>query len=124
VHDIPPGGRVLTPAEAAAVLGLPVNGLYALEACGKLTAHTRTLGGHRRYREDAVQALRGELDLPGSAPKDVLSSREAADRLGVAPKTVARWARDKKIGGTWTERHRLQVPAAEVERLLREGGAS
>lgn len=122
--DVPPEDRVLTPAEAAAVLGLTVKGLYALEARGKLTAHMRTLGGHRRYLEDAVLALREALDLLGAAPKETLNSREAGEMLGVAPKTVGRWAREKKIAGTWTDKHRLQVPAAEVQRLLAESDSS
>lgn len=123
--DVPPEDRVLTPAEAAAVLGIAVKDLYALEAGGKLKARVRTLGGHRRYREDDVRALREKLDLLGAAaPKETLNSREAASILGVAPKTVAKWARDKKIECTWTDKHRLQVPAAEVQRLLREGGAA
>jgi excisionase family DNA binding protein len=124
VPDVPPEDRILTPAEAAAVLGLTVKDLYALEARGKLRARVRTLGGHRRFREDDVRALREKLDLLGAAPKETLTSREAADLLRVAPKTVGKWARNKKIECTWTDKHRLQVPVAEVERLLREGGAA
>lgn len=122
--DVRPEDRVLTPAEAAAALGLTVKDLYALEARGKLKAHMRTLGGHRRYLEDAVRALREALDLLGAAPKETLNSREAGELLGVAPKTVGRWAREKKIEVTWTDKHRLQVPAAEVQRLLAEGDSS
>jgi excisionase family DNA binding protein len=124
VPDVPPEDRVLTPAEAAAVLGLTVKDLRALEAGGKLKARVRALGGHRRFREDDVLALREALELLGAAPKETLNSREAADILGVAPKTVGKWARDKKIECTWTDKHRLQVPVAEVERLLREGGVA
>lgn len=122
--DVAPEDRVLTPAEAAAVLGLTVKDLYALEARGKLTARVRTLGGHRRFREDDVRALREKLELLGAAPKETLNSREAGEMLGVAPKTITQWVRRKKITGTWTDKHRLQVPVAEVERLLREGGAA
>lgn len=85
--DVAPEDRVLTPAEAAAVLGLTVKDLYALE-------------------------------------KETLNSREAADMLNVSPKTVGKWARDERIKCTWNEKHRLQVPAAEVQRLLREGGVA
>jgi len=49
--------RLLSPAEAAAVLKVHRNTLARLEKRGELTA-LRTLGGHRRYRAAAVEALR------------------------------------------------------------------
>jgi len=49
--------RLLSPAEAAAALKVHRNTLARLEGRGDLTA-LRTLGGHRRYREAEVEALR------------------------------------------------------------------
>ena len=48
---------LLRPAEAAETLGLPLRKLRRLAASGHLVT-VRTLGGHRRYREDDVFALR------------------------------------------------------------------
>lgn len=50
-------GGLMTPAEVAAAFGVRVSTLRRWEKAGKLTA-VRTLGGHRRYRADQVQALR------------------------------------------------------------------
>ena len=47
---------VLRPGEAAALLGIGLSRLRRLEATGRLVT-VRTLGGHRRYREDDVLAL-------------------------------------------------------------------
>ncbi|MGH9008978.1 MAG: helix-turn-helix domain-containing protein, partial [Acidimicrobiia bacterium] len=43
-------------AEAADALGVSLARLRRLAACGRLVT-VRTLGGHRRYREDDVLAL-------------------------------------------------------------------
>src|SRR5882762_425366 len=56
-----PGGivddvRMMRPAEAAEALGVSLARLRRLAACGRLVT-VRTLGGHRRYREDDVLAL-------------------------------------------------------------------
>jgi excisionase family DNA binding protein len=51
-HDL----AVLRPGEAAALLGIGLSRLRRLEATGRLVT-VRTLGGHRRYREDDVLAL-------------------------------------------------------------------
>ena len=47
---------VLRPGEAAALLGIGLSRLRRLEATGRLVT-VRTLGGHRRYREDDVLAF-------------------------------------------------------------------
>jgi len=51
-----PDLTVLRPGEAAALLGIGLSQLRRLEATGRLVT-VRTLGGHRRYREDDVLAL-------------------------------------------------------------------
>lgn len=48
--------RMLRPAEAADALGVSMSRLRRLAASGRLVT-VRTLGGHRRYREDDVLAL-------------------------------------------------------------------
>src|SRR3954454_5524786 len=48
--------RMMRPAEAADALGVSLARLRRLAACGRLVT-VRTLGGHRRYREDDVLAL-------------------------------------------------------------------
>jgi excisionase family DNA binding protein len=53
MHDQVP---ILRPCEAARLLGLRLSQLRHLEAAGRLVT-VRTLGGHRRYREDDVLAL-------------------------------------------------------------------
>jgi excisionase family DNA binding protein len=47
---------ILRPCEAAALLGIGLSQLRRLETTGRLVT-VRTLGGHRRYREDDVLAL-------------------------------------------------------------------
>lgn len=47
---------MLRPAEAAEALGVSMSRLRRLAASGRLVT-VRTLGGHRRYREDDVMAL-------------------------------------------------------------------
>jgi len=129
VTEVAAEDRVLTPAEAAAVLKVRVKDLHRLEAEGKLAA-TRTLGRHRRFREAGVYALaeareRISASVNGASSSEILSSGQAARALGVHRKQVVRWVRDETIAATWTEGHRLQIPAAEVARLLRdrtEGG--
>ena len=53
MHDQVP---ILRPSEAAQLLGLRLSQLRHLEAAGRLVT-VRTLGGHRRYRQDDVLAL-------------------------------------------------------------------
>ncbi|HZU74033.1 MAG TPA: MerR family DNA-binding transcriptional regulator [Acidimicrobiales bacterium] len=53
MHD---GVPILRPGEAAQLLGLRLSQLRHLEASGRLVT-VRTLGGHRRYRQDDVLAL-------------------------------------------------------------------
>jgi len=50
------GMPILRPCEAAALLGVRLSRLRSLEAAGRLVT-VRTLGGHRRYRQDDVFAL-------------------------------------------------------------------
>lgn len=53
MHD---GVPILRPSEAARLLGVRLSKLRRLEASGRLVT-VRTLGGHRRYRQDDVEAL-------------------------------------------------------------------
>jgi excisionase family DNA binding protein len=50
------GVPILRPGEAAELLGVRLSKLRRLEATGRLVT-VRTLGGHRRYRQDDVEAL-------------------------------------------------------------------
>lgn len=50
--ELPP----LTPAEAAAILGISVSALCRRAEAGRVP-HTRTPGGHRRYLETDIRAL-------------------------------------------------------------------
>jgi excisionase family DNA binding protein len=49
--------RLLTPAEAAAELGVGVRALSVWESAGKIPA-VKTPGGHRRYRPADVARLK------------------------------------------------------------------
>jgi excisionase family DNA binding protein len=60
------GVPILRPAEAAELLGVRLSKLRRLEATGRLVT-VRTLGGHRRYREDDVLALRRWLERRSAA---------------------------------------------------------
>jgi excisionase family DNA binding protein len=57
VQPLPAEDRLLTPAEAAAELGIGVQALRRREAAGKI-APLRTIGGHRRYRAADVAKLK------------------------------------------------------------------
>lgn len=58
--------RMLRPAEAADALGVSMSRLRRLAASGRLVT-VRTLGGHRRYREDDVLALQRWMQRQASA---------------------------------------------------------
>lgn len=57
--------RMLRPAEAADALGVSMSRLRRLAASGRLVT-VRTLGGHRRYREDDVLAFQRWMERQGS----------------------------------------------------------
>ena len=58
----------MTPAEVAALFRVDPKTVTRWADAGKLTA-VRTLGGHRRYRQDEVQNLlvASSISLPNSA---------------------------------------------------------
>jgi excisionase family DNA binding protein len=56
----PPGGRYLSPAQVAELLQVSPKTVTRWAKLGKLPC-LRTLGGHRRYPEDAIVALRKAL---------------------------------------------------------------
>jgi excisionase family DNA binding protein len=128
VIEVASEDRVLTPAEAAAVLGVKVKDLHQMEARGQLRP-IRTLGGHRRYREDAVIALRGKRDgiraaTNGASSSETMSSGQVALVFRVSRRVVVRRVREEKIAGKWTDGHRLEIPSAEVARLLQGDGST
>ena len=59
---------LMTPAEVAALFRVDPKTVTRWADAGKLTA-VRTLGGHRRYRQDEVQNLlvSSSISLPNSA---------------------------------------------------------
>lgn len=59
--------RMLTPGETAGMFGVHPKTITTWAKAGKLTA-TRTLGGHRRYRESEVRALLGHDLKSGGRP--------------------------------------------------------
>lgn len=62
--------RMLRPAEAADALGVSMSRLRRLAASGRLVT-VRTLGGHRRYREDDVLALQRWMERQGQAAEAI-----------------------------------------------------
>jgi excisionase family DNA binding protein len=56
-RPLEPEDRLLTPAEVAVLFRVDAKTVSRWARAGKLTA-IRTLGGHRRYRESEVRALR------------------------------------------------------------------
>lgn len=63
--------RMLRPAEAADALGVSMSRLRRLAASGRLVT-VRTLGGHRRYREDDVLALQRWMQRQDDAERQVV----------------------------------------------------
>lgn len=55
------GDVLMTPTEVAALFRVSPKTVARWSRAGKLTA-LRTLGGHRRFRVEEVQALREEVD--------------------------------------------------------------
>jgi excisionase family DNA binding protein len=55
------GDVLMTPAEVAALFRVSPKTVARWSRAGKLTA-LRTLGGHRRFRVEEVEALRTEVD--------------------------------------------------------------
>ena len=60
---------LLRPAEAAEALGLSLRRLRCFAADGRLVT-VRTLGGHRRYRQDDVLAVQRWMQLQKHAGED------------------------------------------------------
>lgn len=59
--NVPSGKILMTPAEVAAMFRVSPKTVARWSRAGRLTA-TRTLGGHRRFRAEEVEALRAEVD--------------------------------------------------------------
>jgi len=56
MREVPPGERLLTPAEVAALFRVDPKTVSRWAKAGKLTS-TRTPGNHRRFFESEVRAL-------------------------------------------------------------------
>jgi excisionase family DNA binding protein len=90
-----PAERLLTPQEAAAILGVSTKTLARREAEGRIEA-VKTPGGHRRYREDDVKGLAeaqkqsaaGDPDLDGLKWELLALYRTLAIRTGACQVTV------------------------------------
>jgi excisionase family DNA binding protein len=54
---------LLTPSEVAEMFGVDTATVSRWERAGRLRA-VRTLGGHRRFRESEIRALRAAVDGP------------------------------------------------------------
>lgn len=67
---------MLRPAEAADALGVSMSRLRRLAASGRLVT-VRTLGGHRRYREDDVLALQRWMQRQEDAEHQEETERQA-----------------------------------------------
>jgi len=63
---VPSPARLMTPAEVAALFRVDPKTVTRWAKAGKLTA-IRTLGGHRRYDESEVRALRDQTGARPSA---------------------------------------------------------
>src|ERR1700690_463845 len=85
-----PPGRLLTPAETAAVLRIEGQALYRLARTGKITP-VKTPGGSLRYPEAEVSRVLAEAQGP------LMTSGEVAALFRVDPRTVGQWARDGKL---------------------------
>lgn len=128
--ELSPEDRLLTPAEAVAVLKVNVRTLWRMEERKELTpAHT--LGGHRRYWEHEVRALAAER--AGSAAEKarrtegMLTARQLAAEFGTDPAAVRKRPADEKISSAWNRGYPRLFPADEMRALLRgdrEGGSS
>ena len=59
-HPVLAGNALLTPREVATLFRVDPKTVGRWAQAGKLYA-VRTLGGHRRFREDEVRELLGEL---------------------------------------------------------------
>lgn len=52
----------------------------------------------------------------------LISTQQAADRLGVSPYTVKRWIRTGKLRGIRLGATLLRIAVKDLEALLQEGG--
>jgi excisionase family DNA binding protein len=88
-----------------------------------LLPYVVTLGGQRRFPQTGVEALlarrRGQVR---EEPGGLLRTGEAARRLRVTPRTVARWSRQGRLASVRTLGGHRRYPQAEVDRLLVQPG--
>jgi excisionase family DNA binding protein len=122
VPELPPEDRVLTPAEAAAVLKVDTSTLRRFEDQGKLTSG-RTVGGHRRYWEQDVRALAAErARIAAAEEEETMGADEVASLFAVKRSAVLQWAREGKIPSAWSRGHRRRFPVEAVRALLEGDG--
>ena len=126
-----PAERLLTPAQAAELLGRHPATVRRWADSGRLTT-VRTTGGHRRFLADEVhRLLAGDLpaerdpegdagpdrpDVPGSDVVDaLLTPAEVAAILAVDATTVRRWADSGRLPSVRTVGGHRRFPASRVE---------
>jgi excisionase family DNA binding protein len=108
--------------EVAELLGVSGKTVSRWAAEGKLPS-TRTIGGHRRYRESDIRELREEL-LREVGEQEGLRAPEVAAIFNVSVHTVTRWANEGRLPSTQRKpgKHRRYPKAAIHELFAASGG--
>ncbi len=120
--DALPTKAWLRSGQVAAVFRVHPRTVIRWSDAGRLP-YVVTLGGQRRFPKAQVQALlarrRGQVR---EEPGGLLRTGEVARRLGVPPRTVARWSRQGRLASVRTLGGHRRYPQAEVDGLLTEPG--
>ena len=123
---------LLTRADAAALVGVSVSTWSAYVARGQAPAPTRRLYGKPLWSRTVVTEWRD--NRPGQGAKDTrraheralaqgITRDEAAERVGISPRTWSAWVRDGRAPGPIGKRGRADVWRAEaVARLAQQHG--
>lgn len=109
-----PAAELLTPGEAAAMLGVSTVMLRRRVQEGELDA-VMTAGGHRRYHRDQIERLQQQLPPLGVR---LLTAGQVARLLGVHPKTVHIWGCSGKLTRISTAGKRYRYSEDQVLRLV------
>ena len=127
-----PMADLLTRADAAALVGVSVSTWSAYVARGQAPAPTRRLYGKPLWSRTVVTEWRD--NRPGQGAKDTrraheralaqgITRDEAAERVGISPRTWSAWVRDGRAPGPIGKRGRADVWRAEaVARLAQQHG--
>jgi excisionase family DNA binding protein len=100
----PPGGRLLTPGEVAALFRVDAKTVTRWAAAGRIDS-IRTPGGHRRFREDEVRALLG-VDAPADETEWLIWSNEHDAWWGPDERG---YYRDVHRAGCYAEAHARRI---------------